>query len=166
EVSSWESSGREGISAMLACGAKENLALCFLVNPDALSVMSRMCQKFPDAPVIVDHLARIGMEGGIKSSQVRELCNLAKYPKVRVKLSGFYALGRTKSRHLDLVPLIQRVYEAYGPKRLMWGSDAPFQLLHETYEDSISLVRDRLEFLGYEEKQWVLRRTAEEFFFR
>jgi hypothetical protein len=36
----------------------------------------------------------------------------------------------------------------------------------ETYEDSISLLRDRLDFLSAEDKDWILRRTAEEFFFR
>ena len=47
----------------------------------------------------------------------------------------------------------------------MWGSDCPFQLDKESYEDSISLVRDRLEFLTTGDKNWLLRGTAEELFF-
>jgi predicted TIM-barrel fold metal-dependent hydrolase len=74
-------------------------------------------------------------------------------------------LGKKKPPHLDLAPLIKRVHEAFGPKRLMWASDCPFQVQNETYADSISLVRDRLDFLTPADKEWMLRRTAEETFF-
>jgi predicted TIM-barrel fold metal-dependent hydrolase len=83
-----------------------------------------------------------------------------------VKVSAFYALGEKKPPHLDLAPLIKRVHEAFGPKRLMWGSDCPFQVQSETYSDSISLLRDHLDFLSTEDKEWMLHRTAEETFFR
>ena len=85
--------------------------------------------------------------------------------EVKVKISGFYGLGEKKPPHLDLVALIKRLYEAFGPKRLMWASDCPFQIVGETYEDSISLVRDRLDFVTAEDKEWMLRRTAEQSFF-
>ncbi len=155
----------EGFEKMFRCGAEERLALCPLINPDALPAVDRQCQKFPETPVIVDHLARIGMGGLIRESDVQALCTLTKHHQVKVKVSGFYALGRAKPPHLDLAPLVKRVYEAFGPKRLMWGSDCPFQLTNETYEDSISLVRDRLDFLSSDDKDWILRRTAEELFF-
>jgi len=49
----------------------------------------------------------------------------------------------------------------------MWESDCPFQVQNKhTYRDSIELVRTRLKFLSATDKEWLLRRTAEEFFFR
>ena len=48
----------------------------------------------------------------------------------------------------------------------MWASDCPFQTVGESYEDSISLVRDRLDFVTAGDKEWMLRRTAEDFFFK
>ena len=156
----------EGLARMFRCGAKENLAMCLLVNPEALSAVRRRCENFPDTPLIIDHLARLGMAGPVVENDVQALCALARYPKVKVKVSAFYALGNKKPPHLDLAPLIRRVYEAFGPKRLMWGSDCPFQVQSETYADGISLVRDRLDFLSMADKEWILRRTAEETFFQ
>ena len=156
----------EGFEKMFRCGADEGLAMCTLVNPNELPALDRQCEKFPHTPVIVDHLARIGMTGEIMDADIRALCALARHPQVKVKVSAFYALGKAKPPHLDLAPLIRRVYEAFGPQRLMWGSDCPFQTVHETYDDSLSLLRDRLDFLSAEDKHWMLRRTAEEFFFR
>ena len=49
----------------------------------------------------------------------------------------------------------------------MWESDCPFQVQGKnSYRDSIDLIRTRLKFLSVEDKDWLLRRTAEEFFFR
>jgi predicted TIM-barrel fold metal-dependent hydrolase len=155
----------ESFYKMLRCGAEEDLAMCFLINPDVLPLVGRICEKFPDTPVIVDHLARIGITGVIRESDIRALCALAKYPKTKVKVSAFYALGEKKPPHLDIAPLIRRVYDAFGPRRLMWASDCPFQVMHETYADSITLIRDRLAFLSSEDKEWILRRTAEESLF-
>jgi hypothetical protein len=48
----------------------------------------------------------------------------------------------------------------------MWESDCPFQVEGKhTYQASIDLVRTRLKFLTAQDRDWLLRRTAEEFFF-
>ena len=47
----------------------------------------------------------------------------------------------------------------------MWASDCPFQVVDEVYEDSISLVRDKLDFLSDEDKDQILRGTAESVYF-
>lgn len=166
EIASLDGPGGEGLSKMFKCGAEERLALCLLINPDELPIVNRGCQEFPDTPVIIDHLARIGMTGPIQDSDVQALCALAKYSQVQVKLSAFYALGRGTPPHEDLAPLIKRVFEGFGARRLMWGSDCPFQLMQETYEDSLSLICDRLSFLSDEDKDWILRKSAEAVFFR
>ncbi len=155
----------DGFRRMFRAGAEHNLALCPLINPNALPSLDVMCKEFPRTPVIIDHLCRIGADGEIRAADVDALCAMAKHPNVKVKVSAFYALGKKKPPHDDLAPLIKRVYDAYGPKRLMWASDCPYQVQDETYEDGIALIRDRLSFLSKEDKEWILRKTAEEFFF-
>jgi predicted TIM-barrel fold metal-dependent hydrolase len=63
-------------------------------------------------------------------------------------------------------PLIRRVRDAFGPQRVMWASDCPFQVdPGHNYRDSIALIRDRLDFLSESDKTWMLRGTAEKVFF-
>jgi len=157
---------RAGLKTMFACGASENLAMCFLTGPEFLPGIGSLCAQFPDTPVVIDHMARIGMNGAIRSRDVDALCRLAKYPRTMVKVSAFYALGRKRPPHDDLAPLIRSLSMAFGPSRLMWGSDSPLQLMHETYRDSIALVRERLPFLSAADKGKILRSSAEKFFFR
>lgn len=150
---------------MFRYGAALDLAICPLINPDVLPELERVVSRFPDTPVIIDHLARIGVSGEIKQDDVDNLCRLARYPEVRVKVSAFYALGAKQPPHLDLSPMIKQVFEAYGAERLMWASDCPFQIVNEPYEASIALVRDHLDFLEQEDRERILRQTAEKFFF-
>ncbi len=139
--------------------------MCPLITPDGLWTVAKLCERFPHTPVVIDHLGQVGIAGPILEPEVQAICALARYPGVKLKVSAFYALGAKRPPHEELVPLIRRVYDAFGPQRLMWGSDCPFQLAQETYEDSISLVRDRVDFLSLEDKEWLLRKTAESTFF-
>ena len=154
-----------GIEQMFAAGARYNLAICPLIDPVGLQSLDRRCSQFPDTPVIIDHLGRIGAAQPVKDAHINSLCAMAKHANVMVKISAFYALGRKTPPYVDLVPLIRRVYDAFGPERLMWASDCPFQVVDHTYEDSIGLIRDRLDFLSAEDKELILRKTAEDFFF-
>jgi predicted TIM-barrel fold metal-dependent hydrolase len=155
-----------GMEAMWRCGGESRLAMCPLVNPDALPSIDRMCSRHPDTPVVIDHLARIGADGTIRDADIRLLCGLAKHRHVHVKVSAFYALGRKAAPYTDLVPLIRRVFEDFGPRRLMWASDCPFQVQPPyDYESSIALVRDKLPFLSAEDREWMLARTAQSVYF-
>jgi predicted TIM-barrel fold metal-dependent hydrolase len=156
----------EGYSKMFAAGAKNNQAPSCLINPDALPDLDRMCNKFPDTPVIIDHLCRIGVDGTIREQDVDALCAMARHKRVLVKVGAFYALGKKQPPYTDLGPLIQKVVKAFGARRCMWESDCPFQVVEHKYQDSIDLVRKKLDFLTDEDKDWLLRRTAEEFFFK
>lgn len=155
-----------GMVRMWRCGAAEQLAMCPLINPDALPSVDRMCQRFPETPVVIDHLARIGVGGQIRDADVRQLCALAKHRHVYVKVSAFYALGAGQPPYTDLAPLIRRVFEDYGPRRLMWATDCPFQAqgIH-TVQASVDLVRRHLDFLGDEDRAWMLERTAAQVYF-
>ena len=155
-----------GMEEMWRVGADTGQAMCCLINPEDLPAVNRMCGRFPGTPVVIDHLSRIGVDGAIRDEDVSQLCELAKHKQVSVKVSAFYALGARQPPYLDLAPMIQRVFEAYGPQRLMWASDCPYQLAPgNTYADSIALVRDHLDFLSPEDRKWILAKTAKRVYF-
>jgi predicted TIM-barrel fold metal-dependent hydrolase len=157
-----------GYDAMFATAAKTGQSLSCLIDVDGFPEVDRMCRKFPETSVIIDHLGRIGAgpDGDIRDADIDALCALAKHPKVSVKVGAFYALGQKTPPYLDLVPLIRRVVQAFSPKRCMWESDCPFQLVKDRYTDSVALVRDHLDFLSKDDREWLLFRTAEQILFK
>jgi predicted TIM-barrel fold metal-dependent hydrolase len=159
--------GSPGMAEMWKVAADENVSVCPLINPEALPTIEKMCGRFPRTPVVIDHFARIGVTGSVARSDLDNLLRLSSHRSVHVKTSAFYALGEKKPPYLDLAPMIRELRDAFGPERLMWASDCPFQVNPgHTYHDSIALIRDRLDFLTPEDKAWMLRKTAEKVFFQ
>ena len=152
--------------AMWKTGADEDLAMCCLIDADALPAIDRMCRRYPKTTVVIDHFSRIGESGEIKPAEVKALTDLARHKNVYVKISAYYALGKKKPPYHDLAPMIKQMLDAYGRKRLMWASDAPFQVVGgHTYKDSIVLIKSGLDYLDDDDRNWLLRKTAERVFF-
>lgn len=155
-----------GIQAMWAHGAENGQAMCLLADPGALPAIRTMVEKHPGTPVVIDHFARLGMRGNVDQEQLDQLLGLADFSRINVKTSAFYALGKKQPPYTDLSPMFRQLRDAYGSERLMWGSDCPYQVQDgHSYRASLDLVRERLDFLSEEEKEDILRRTAERVLF-
>ncbi len=158
--------GTPGMQQMWKTAAATRQSMCCLINPEDLPAVSAMCGRYPETPVVIDHFARIGMTGEIAESDLKNLCQLSEHPQTRVKISAYYALGKKQPPHEELIPMIRRLFETFGADRLMWASDCPYQLNGEsTYRSSISLIRDRIDFVSDEERRMLLQGTAERTFF-
>jgi predicted TIM-barrel fold metal-dependent hydrolase len=156
----------EGMKKMWSCAADNGQAMCLLADPESLPIVHKWCAQYPKTRVVIDHFARIGMKGPVKPTDLDNLRRLAEFPHTHVKTSAFYALGKKQAPYTDMAPLIRSLRDSFGAERLMWASDCPFQVQDgHTYANSIALVRDRLDFLSAEDKDWMLRKTAEKVFF-
>ncbi|MEO8495468.1 MAG: amidohydrolase family protein [Planctomycetota bacterium] len=155
-----------GMKLMWKTAAATGQAMCCLINPDNLPEVDEMCGQFPDTKVVIDHFARIGVDGEMREGDLKNLCSLARHKHTFVKISAYYALGKKQAPYDDLRPMIRRLYDTFGPQRLMWASDSPYQLVGEgnTYNASIALIRDRMDFSA-DDREWLLRKTAENVFF-
>jgi predicted TIM-barrel fold metal-dependent hydrolase len=155
-----------GMAEMWTTGAKTRQAMCLLINPSDLAATDAMCAKHPDTPVVIDHSAGIGADGEFRDADVKALAKLARHKHAYVKISAYYAFGRKKPPHDEMLPMIRTLLDAFGPKRLMWASDAPYQMRGEnTYKSSIALIRDRLDSITKADREWLLAKTAESVFF-
>ncbi len=150
-----------GYRAMFETAARTGQALSCLIDPSGFPEVDRMCRQHPETKVVIDHIGRIGVDGQIRDVDVVSLCDLAIHPRIYVKIGAFYALGKKSPPYLDLAPMIRRVVQAFGTRRCMWESDCPFQVDNHRYEDSVALIRDRLDFLSEDDRAWLLSRTAE-----
>ena len=157
----------DGYARMFQAGAEDRLAICPLITTAALPALRRRCEEFPDTPVLIDHLCLVGGGGSIEADQVEALCDMARYQQVMVKVSAFYALGAKTEPYHDMLEVIRRVVDAFGPQRLMWASDAPYQVQPPfTYAASVELIAAGLDDLAADDRARILGGTASDFFFR
>jgi predicted TIM-barrel fold metal-dependent hydrolase len=151
---------------MFATAADHHIVLSFLMAPEDLPELDRMCARFPETPVVVDHLCLIGRAGSFVPEEIEALCRLSRNRRIMIKIGGFYALGARTPPYLDLLPLIRRVVSVFGAERCMWESDSPKQVqAPHSYQAALALIRDHAEFLSEEDKRQLLEKTAETLFF-
>ena len=79
------------------------------------------------------------------------------------------SLSEQEPPYLDLLPLLHRVIDAFGPERCMWETDVggpvPMSEPVEDYAATVDLVLEHADFLSDGDREWVLYRTAESVFF-
>lgn len=141
-------------------------SVCLLADPEMLPAIEAMCIRYPETKVVIDHFARIGMKDDPTAPHLQALLRLARFSKVHVKVSAFYALGQKSAPYADMEPIISNLCEHFGASRLMWGSDCPYQLAKgHTYRDSINVFRKHCSFLSQSERTEILGGTATRVFF-
>lgn len=152
-----------GQQALWKHAAELGVAVCPLLGPEFLLSLDPMCEQYPDTTVVIDHFAHIDMA---KPETVAALTRLSRHPNVCVKVSAFYKFGDQKAPYDDVAPMVMKMVDAFGPDRLMWASDLPYQLNNgNTYADAIGLMKDGLSDLSDSERQAMLRGTANRVFF-
>jgi predicted TIM-barrel fold metal-dependent hydrolase len=86
---------------------------------------------------------------------------LRRYPKVFVKISHTWSLSRQDYPWLDSQLLVKRLYDTFGPQRLMWATDWPIAKDRANYGQRLTVVRDDMKFLNGDDKSWMLSKTVE-----
>jgi len=120
--------------------------------------ISRLTERYPDLIVVIDHMADCPAD---QPRELEKLIALAAYPKVFVKISHTWSISKQPYPYLDAQEYVKRLYSAFGPKRLMWGTDWPVVEERATYRQALTVVRDDMKFLSDEDKSWILSQTVE-----
>lgn len=117
-----------------------------------------LIEKHPDLTVVIDHMADSPVE---RPKELDKLLALKRYPKVFVKISHAWSLSAEGFPFRDTWPQLKRLYDGFGPQRLMWGTDWPVCNKHASYAQTLALIRDEVDFLNAEDRSWILSKTIE-----
>lgn len=114
-----------------------------LVFPNQLPASIELVSKFPHQPFVLDHIAKPHIKTGELSPWREQIRTLAQAQNVFCKVSGMVTEADHQSwKPDDFKRYLDVVFEAFGPERLMWGSDWPVCLLAASYEQVFNLVDD------------------------
>jgi len=148
-------------------GSLQDFGLTYdiLVYPQQLPGALSMVDRLPDQRFVVDHLAKPLIREGTTEPWASLMRELAKHPNVWCKVSGLVTEGDWGGwRSDDFRPYLDLVFEAFGPHRLMFGSDWPVCLLAAEYVQVVSLMEGYAEQLSASERDRVFGGNAAEFY--
>ena len=150
-----------GVSEAVRRGLRYDI----LVFARQLPAAIRFVDRHPEGQFVLDHLAKPDVLRGEVGSWTRTLRELAERPNVMCKVSGIVTEADWSSWTLDTIrPFLDVVLEAFGPSRLMFGSDWPVCLLATEYERWLRTVIEWAEPLSHDEKSSICLSTACDFY--
>jgi L-fuconolactonase len=150
-----------GVGALRRLGFTYDILVYARQLPAALA----LAQALPEQPFVVDHIAKPEIRAGRLDPWRADVRRLAALPHVLCKLSGLVTEAAwDRWTPADLRPYLEVVLEAFGPGRLMIGSDWPVCLLAGDYATVTGAVRDFIGSLSESEQAAVLGGNAARFY--
>lgn len=113
-------------------------------------VLRQLAERFPTLHFLCHHMAGARLAEGPDGPGLREILASAALPNIHVKLSGFHYVDPVgwEFPYTPVRPVVQALYEQYGPERLHWGSDYPVVHKAMTYQQSLEAVRTACDFIA------------------
>lgn len=123
---------------------RHGLVFDALVLPRHLPALHVFAGRHPGLTIVVDHAAKPLIARGELQPWRDDLARLAELPRVHCKVSGMLTEAGDRTRPADLLPYVQAAWTAFGPARLLWGSDWPVLRLARSYTGWLATTIDLL----------------------
>ena len=152
---------KRGIGALNKFG----FAYDILIFPDQLKYTSEFVAAFPDQPFVIDHLAKPNIKAGEIDEWAKEMRAVAAHENVYCKVSGMVTEADWKNwKKEDFKPYLDVIVEAFGTKRIMFGSDWPVCLVAASYKEMMSIVNEYFSSFSANEQALIFGGNATSFY--
>ena len=132
-----------------------------LIYHHQLPAAIRLVDRHPNQVFVLDHIAKPDIRGGSIQLWARDLATLAQRPHVFCKLSGVVTEADYASWTYDqILPYMETALAAFGPERLMFGSDWPVCRVATTYAGWVDTVERFAASLSADERTSLFAETA------
>lgn len=142
-----------------------NFTYDILIYPRQLPAAVKLVEKFPEQRFVLDHMAKPSIRAGELDSWADQIKAMAANPNVYCKLSGLVTEAHwTQWSRAQFIPYLDVVFEAFGPERLMFGSDWPVCLLAADYQAVKDLICSYIRRFPAEQREQILGMNARHFY--
>ena len=150
-----------GIAALNAY----NFTYDILIFPHHLEAALQLVNQFPNQPFVIDHIAKPYIKAGQIDEWAKGMKTLSEHENVYCKVSGMVTEADYKKwQPADFTPYLDVVVEAFGMKRLMFGSDWPVCEVAASYGQMIGIVEDYFAKFSLAEKNQFFNQNASKFY--
>jgi len=137
------------------------LTMCIQTGPVGLAAVAALAKRFPQVPIILDHLGRPDVTDGPPYARAQSLFDLAPLDNIHLKLTP-RIMGDSVKGAATPDTLFPRLVEVFGAGRLAWGSNYPTS--PGTLDDIRRTAEERLSCLSDEDRLWIFAKTAQKLY--
>lgn len=145
--------------------AQLNVPFDILTFPRHLPALIDVLEETPGVHGIVDHISKPDMTRPLNEEWCSAMNALARMPNIHCKISGLVTEAGADWSAAQIRPFVEFVANAFGPKRLVFGSDWPVCRLAASYAEVVDLARDILGSLfGPEDMSAIMEKNGKAFY--
>jgi L-fuconolactonase len=149
----------------VSCLREFHFTYDILIYPRQLPAALELVSRFPEQRFVIDHLAKPEIKARDRSRWGVLMQKIAAHPNVYCKLSGMVTEADWQQwKKKDFRPYLDVVFDAFGPQRLMFGSDWPVCLLAATYQQVLEIVEEYFQDCATEVKEKIFGGSAADFY--
>lgn len=149
----------------LAHVARRRVPFDILTRPAHLPAMIEALRAVPGLHAILDHISKPDMTAPMDEGWRAGIDALAAVPGLHCKISGLVTEAGPDWSAARIRPFVQHVAEAFGPDRLVFGSDWPVCTLAASYAEVVDLAHGLLsEMFGPEEMAGIMQTNGLRFY--
>lgn len=128
-----------------------------MVSPAQVQLIDRVAERHPRLKLVMDHLSLpSGKQDDEAFVDLDQLLAIAKRPNVAAKATSLPGYTSDGYPYRRLHPHIRRVYDAFGPKRVFWGTD--LTRMPCSYRQGVTMFTEEIPWLTAEDKEWIMGR--------
>ena len=138
---------------------KAGVPVYVLVPQPLVYLIDKVAQKYPGLKITMDHLSLSSSKKDAEAfHDLDMLLAIAERPNVAAKVSALPCYSTGKYPYKELHDYIRRAYDAFGPKRLFWGTDLSRSPI--TYRQHVTMFTEEIPWLTSEDKEWIMGRAV------
>ncbi|MBI3069474.1 MAG: amidohydrolase, partial [Betaproteobacteria bacterium] len=147
----------DGLDWLWEEAEKAGVPIMILAPHPMMHLVDRIASRYPALNLVMSHL---GLTTGTRDEEafrdLDKLLALAKRPNVAVKASALPAYTSDSYPYRALHPYLRRVYDAFGPRRMFWGTD--LARLPCSYRQAVTMFTEEIPWLTAKDKEWIMGR--------
>lgn len=144
---------------------KNNLTYDILIYPSQLEEALVLVNEHPNQRFVIDHMAKPLIKEHLFIPWEVHIRKLAHAPNVCCKVSGMVTEANWHNwKAKDIKPYLDIVFDAFGPERVMFGSDWPVCKLAGSFTTTVVLMQEYLKNFSEVEKTKFWGQNAIEFY--
>jgi predicted TIM-barrel fold metal-dependent hydrolase len=146
------------IDWLWSAAERAGLPLTIYIPNALMPAIDRVAQAHPGLDIVINHFGLAGPRRDDDAfADFGNLLALSRYPNVAVKASCLPFYTTQPYPFANLHPWIRKAYDAFGPKRLFWGTD--LSRLPCPYRQGLTLFTEELPWLTPSDKEWIMGRA-------
>jgi L-fuconolactonase len=119
-----------------------------------------LVESLPELTIIIEHLGGVGPDAEPPYADFKRILELARYANTYMKIHGMGEICHAPFPYATIPPFVEMAYDAFGPQRMMWGSDYPRVVLREGYRNALRFCMEQMPFCSAADKEWIFGQTA------